>query len=359
MNVLAVRFSAIGDVALLVPAFKKALALNPGLKITFVSKPFFEPLFKGIDGLRFIGINLNQYAGISGLFRLSATLLQENKEGIFLDLHDSLRTRVMRSIWQFRGRRVFVLHKARHEKAMLTRRRARQLRPLKHAADRYLDVFKAAGLINEPVETALPVLADSGRINWLGGQLASDLPPYPQHGRKEFQFGYAPFAGFELKELPPERKLELLKLLLKTYPLATVILFGGKENYTELQLLSNSTGADDFSSRVTLAADMVRSFEEELKLIQQLDLMLSMDSGNLHLAAISGVKVVGIYGTTHPYLGFSPYGQEESGTVGLAGLECRPCTVYGKGKCYRGDFACMVNLPLQKVVDKITFKLEN
>ena len=374
MNVLAIRFSAIGDVSLLVPAFQQALASNPDLNIIFVSKPFFEPLFSGIDRLNFVGINLTDFQGLRGLIKLSSLLLHYNQNGLFLDLHDSLRTRVLRSIWQLRGKKVFVLDKGRAQKSVLTRKRHKILLPLKHAVERYLDVFKTAGVFipfperpddisgtgfsefssTVSVDT---VLIETGPVNWLGGKLATDLPHYPQHSRKAYQLGFAPFAGFDLKELEADRKIELLKLLLKNYPQSTIILFGGKEKQAELQQLCKATSADEFNGSVVLASDLVGNFQEELKLIQQLDLMLGMDSGNVHLAAISGVSVLGIYGTTHPYLGFSPYGQEQSGTIGLEGLECRPCTVYGKGKCYRGDFACMRQLPLDLVIEKINSKL--
>lgn len=376
MNVLAVRFSAIGDVSMLVPAFQQALASNPELNIIFVSKPFFEPLFSGIERLKFIGINLSDYKGLIGLIRLSSRLSSNNNNGLFLDLHDSLRTRVLRSIWQFRGKKVFVLDKGRAEKALLTRKRNKILLPLKHTVERYLDVFKAAGVFiqryDRPAqrtdsnfnEFSLPVSADPliteiGPLNWLGGKLSTDLPHYPQHSRRAYQFGFAPFAGFALKEFEPEKKVHLLKLLLKTYPQSTIILFGGKDKQAELQQLCNATSADEFNGSVVLASDLAKSFQEELKLIQQLDLMLSMDSGNLHLAAISGVRVLGIYGTTHPYLGFSPYGQEQSGTIGLEGLECRPCTVYGNAKCFRGDFACMRQLSLDLIIEKINSRLED
>lgn len=375
LNVLAVRFSAIGDVSLLVPAFQQVLASNPELNIIFVSKPFFEPLFTGIDRLKFIGIKLNDYQGLRGLFKLSSLLLNFNQNGLFLDLHDSLRTKILRSIWQLRGKKVFVLDKGRAQKAALIRKRHKILHPLKHAVERYLDVFKVAGVFinisDRPANSAesgvseissIPtvdtVIIERGTVNWLGGKLATDLPHYPQPNRKAYQLGFAPFAGFDLKEFEPEKKVDLLKLLLKSYPQSTIILFGGKEKQAELQKLCKATSADEFNGSVVLASDLAGNFQEELKLIQQLDLMLSMDSGNLHLAAISGVRVLGIYGTTHPYLGFSPYGQEQSGTVGLEGLECRPCTVYGNGKCYRGDFACMRQLPLDLIIEKINSRLE-
>lgn len=366
MHVLALRFSAIGDVTLLVPAFKKALAANPALEITFVSKPFLEPLFSDCERLTFVGVKLEQYEGLGGLFRLASYVAGLQKDASILDLHDSLRTRIMRNMWRLRGKKVFVLDKGRGEKAALTHKQHKDLHPLKHAVTRYLDVFSRAGFaVGLPADQAANLPGDTGAVNWLAiGKLnlaretdAATLPDYPRHPLRELQIGYAPFAGFGLKELPSDRSRALLKLLLQRFPQATIILFGGKDKLQDLQQIRESLATGELSSSIAIASEMTRDFSEELQLIGELDLMLSMDSGNLHLAAVSGIPVVGLYGTTHPYLGFAPYGQEVSGSLGLDGLGCRPCTVYGNGVCYRGDFACMKELPLEAIVDRIGEKL--
>ena len=74
--------------------------------------------------------------------------------------------------------------------------------------------------------------------------------------------------------------------------------------------------------------------------MQRLRLMLTMDSGNMHLASLVGTRVLSIWGATHPYAGFMGFGQRESDCI-QRDLSCRPCSVYGNKKCRLGDYRCM------------------
>jgi ADP-heptose:LPS heptosyltransferase len=78
-----------------------------------------------------------------------------------------------------------------------------------------------------------------------------------------------------------------------------------------------------------------------------------MDSSNMHLASLTGIPVVSIWGATHPYAGFLGYGQTEENAIQL-NLECRPCSIYGQKPCLRGDYACIQNITPQTIVDKVT-----
>lgn len=83
--------------------------------------------------------------------------------------------------------------------------------------------------------------------------------------------------------------------------------------------------------------------------------MISMDSSNMHMAALSGTKVISIWGGTDPLTGFGAWQQpdEYSIRIPVEELTCRPCTVYGKGTCRRGDFACMEWLTPEMVFEKL------
>jgi ADP-heptose:LPS heptosyltransferase len=94
------------------------------------------------------------------------------------------------------------------------------------------------------------------------------------------------------------------------------------------------------------------SFQKELELISALDLMISMDSANMHLGALFGVPVVSIWGATHPYAGFYGWGQLP-GNAAQIDLYCRPCSVFGNKTCYRGDLACLNNISPLMVYDKV------
>ncbi|HNV67091.1 MAG TPA: glycosyl transferase family 1, partial [Bacteroidales bacterium] len=90
-----------------------------------------------------------------------------------------------------------------------------------------------------------------------------------------------------------------------------------------------------------------------------LDLMVAMDSSNMHLAAMTGVETLSIWGGTHPRAGFSAWGMPPENQIQIPDTEltCRPCTIYGKGTCRRGDLACLEWLTPEAVLQKILNKL--
>ena len=91
---------------------------------------------------------------------------------------------------------------------------------------------------------------------------------------------------------------------------------------------------------------------DELILMSHLDVMVSMDSSNMHMASLVGTKVVSIWGATHPYAGFMGWRQSEENAVQLD-MPCRPCSVYGNKPCLRGDYACMNNISPEMIIEKI------
>ena len=114
--------------------------------------------------------------------------------------------------------------------------------------------------------------------------------------------GIAPFAAHKSKMYPLDLMEQVIEQLSKTNK---VILFGGGNN--EIQILESFQ--DRFKNVTNVAGKL--TLEQELNLISNLDVMLSMDSGNAHLAAMLGLKVITIWGVTHPYAGFAPFNQPE------------------------------------------------
>ena len=90
----------------------------------------------------------------------------------------------------------------------------------------------------------------------------------------------------------------------------------------------------------------------ELRFMTSLDAMLSMDSGNMHLASLAGVRVVSIWGATHPLGGFLGWGQREEDVVQLP-LSCRPCSTYGNRPCKFGDWRCLTGIKEEDVVARL------
>ena len=86
--------------------------------------------------------------------------------------------------------------------------------------------------------------------------------------------------------------------------------------------------------------------------MSHLDVMISMDSSNMHLASLTDTPVVSIWGATHPFAGFLGWRQTTDNAIQIS-LDCRPCSIFGNKPCLRGDYACMQNIAPETIVEKV------
>nr|WP_255813283.1 glycosyltransferase family 9 protein [Chryseobacterium sp. MA9] len=321
-KILAYRFSAFGDVAMTVPVFREFLEQNPGVEIIMVSRKNFEALFAGVPNVTFKGIDLDDYKGLFGLRRLSNELIREFNPDCIANLHDVIRTKVLDRIYRRKGLKVFKIDKGKEEKEHLTDVWNLEKVQLKKTVERYADVFRKMGFKVE---------------------LSHQLRPTSEH---QSGIGFAPFAQHKGKMLPLEKSYELVRILAQKH---TVYFFGGgkKETETLERWESEIPNTKNLSGKLNLT--------EELNHIAGLELMISMDSANMHLASLVGTRCVSIWGATHPYAGFLGFGQSEEDVVQVKDLTCRPCSVFGDKECYRGDWACLEEFNIQKVIDRVNF----
>lgn len=329
------RLSAMGDVALTVPVLREFSRRYPDVALTVVSAPFLKPLFDGIPNLRFFAFDKKQYTGIFGLQRLYRELRLSGVDA-FADLHNVLRSNIVRTFFRIGGIPTAQLDKGRAEKKALTRPENKIFQPLKTSPERYADVFRALGFeldLSRPIFPPKPELTETV-ASFAGKKTAKWI-------------GIAPYAQHQAKVYPEDlmrRVIDELASDVKT----TVFLFGGgKEEKAKLDGLSNGR------SNVKNVAGQL-SFADELRLIAHLDLMLSMDSGNGHLAAIAGVPVVTLWGGTHPYAGFGPFGQPDSHYLipDLNQYPKLPTSVFGN-KQIAGYEDAMRTIAPEAVVSKI------
>lgn len=319
-KILAYRFSAFGDVAMIVPVLKEFLAQNPDTEIVFVSRKNFADLFDGVERLTFRGVNLDDYKGFFGLRKLALELKKEFQPDFVADLHDVLRSKIMTILFKLRRRKTATLDKGRTEKKQLTGKENKVKKPLKPTTERYADVFRKLGFTLK-----------------LSHQL------FPKSQQKS-GIGFAPFAQHAGKMLPIEKSLDLVKTLSKNHP---IYLFGGGKK--EVEILSK--WEQEIENVTSLAGKL--SLKEELQKISELELMISMDSANMHLASLVGTRVVSVWGATHYFAGFLGYGQSENDIVEIKNLECRPCSVFGNKPCFRGDYACLHQIEISEILKKI------
>jgi len=181
-----------------------------------------------------------------------------------------------------------------------------------------------------------------------GGDL-SLLPDGFNCGKDKDQLwvGIAPFAAHQGKIYPPQLMKQVIVMLTERHPDIRVFLFGaGKGECETLREWER-----DFS-QCTYASGRLSGIGEELILMSHLDVMLSMDSSNMHLASITGVPVVSVWGATHPYAGFTGWRQNPDDAVQID-LPCRPCSIYGNKPCVRGGYPCLKNIPPEQILERI------
>ena len=337
MKILVIRFSALGDVAMTVPVIDSLARQYPNLSITVLSKRFVASLFAQMPtNVYFYGVNLNDYRGIGGLFRLYKLLKKEHYD-VVADLHDVIRTKVLRLFFSMTGKRVAHIDKGRVEKRALCRSRNKQLVQLKTSFERYGEVFYSLGW---PITLNFKSIFGTGK----GDASLFKVIATPVDGQR--WIGVAPFAAHQGKVLPVTIMKEVISLLCVDRCNRLFLFGGGDEEKHHLQKMAEGKPqVIVVAGRLTMAG--------ELALMSHLNVMVSMDSANMHLASLTGIPVVSVWGATHPYAGFMGWAQQEKYAV-QATLDCRPCSAFGNKPCLRGDYACLRDITAQEIANKVT-----
>jgi ADP-heptose:LPS heptosyltransferase len=335
-HIAVMRLSAMGDVAMTVPVLRAFVNQYPEVKITVVSRPFFKPFFEGIPNLSFFAFDEKErHKGFLGLCRLYQDLITLEIDA-FADLHNVLRSKVVRTLFAVSGKKIASVDKGREEKKALTRSENKIFKPLTTMFERHTEVFEQLGFTVNLANPIFPpkAILDSGILNIIGNS-------------QQKLIGIAPFAQYDSKVYP----LDLMQEVIDTLALDTkntILLFGGGKK--EIEILNKMSS--DKTNVINMAGKI--KFPQELQLISNLDVMLSMDSGNAHIAAMLGVKVITLWGATHPYAGFSPFNQPfENALVSDRNLYPKlPTSVYGNKKV-EGYEDAMRTIAVEDIVSKI------
>ncbi|UWY29277.1 glycosyltransferase family 9 protein [Flavobacterium sp. TR2] len=338
------RLSAMGDVAMTVPVLRAFAKQYPAVKLTVISRPFFKPFFDGIPNLDFFSFDEKErHKGFLGLLRLFNDV-KKLKIDAFADLHNVLRSKVVSLLFALSGKKRATVDKGREGKKELTRAENKIFKQLPTMFERHARVFSALGfpldLSPRSVGTTFleKAVLSSDILNIIGNE-------------KQKLIGIAPFAQYDSKVYPLDLMKEVISKLAEN-PSYKILLFGGGKK--EIEILDSLS--EPFENVINMAGKI--KFQQELQLISNLDVMLSMDSGNAHIAAMLGVKVITLWGATHPYAGFLPFNQslENALTADRNQYPKLPTSVYGN-KVVEGYEDAMRTILPQQVVDKVVEQL--
>ena len=340
-NLLVMRLSAMGDVAMTVPVIASFLRAYPEMGVIMLSTPRLSSLFEGMERVTFLPVDTKKtYKGVSGMVKLFRKIKRDYSFEQMIDLHDVIRSKELRLMVRMSGKKVYVIDKGRAEKRKLVSPQQKEKSQLKTSTQRYLDVFEAAGY---------PFSID------FSGLMPKDTP-LPEKIAKEIgteaphRLAIAPFAQHAGKILPLEKTEQIVAHYAERGD-TQILLFGGGPAETEVFNAWTAHYANTFS----MAGKF--SLWEEIQILNHCDVLLSMDSANMHLASLVNTPVVSVWGATHPYAGFYGYGQDPSDAVQLA-LPCRPCSIYGKKPCRTNDYACLNGISNDLIINKINNHLE-
>lgn len=302
------------------PIVKQFLEQNPNTELIFVSQSIYSDLFQSIDRLEFYEVELKKYKGLLGLYRLSRELNTKNFDYI-IDLHNTLRTQTLIFFLKFNSRKIYSLDKGRKERKLLTRKQNKLLIPINSMHERYAQVFKKAGF---SLQLALNPIKIPNSIQTVG---------------------IAPFAGYKEKTYPLNKMKNIVCELAQNNK--KVLLFGGgKKEVEELQSWEKlHSNIESIAGKFTLI--------EELAYLKNIDVLISMDSSNMHLASIVETPCISIWGATHTFSGFLGFNQKKENCVENKKIACRPCSIYGDKKCFRKDLICLNSISEYQILSKI------
>jgi ADP-heptose:LPS heptosyltransferase len=236
-----------------------------------------------------------------------------------------------------------VFDKGRNEKKAFVRKENKVVTPLPHTVERYQKAFEKAGfpfdLLNPPY-FALNDSIQAAASEWLAQRNLS---------KKEKWIGIAPFAMHGSKIWPLENYIPVIENILKKTPAKFFMFGGGPREVKYFESISQK-----FPGHCEIVADQLK-IRQEIAILQNLDVMLCVDSSNMHLAALAGVPLISIWGGTHPDAGFGPFKKDADSIIQISRTElpCRPCSVYGKDTCYIGGFPCLTRITAEQIADKI------
>jgi ADP-heptose:LPS heptosyltransferase len=335
MRLLVIRTSAMGDVALTVPVLRGMREQYPEVEMILITRAPFKPFFSEIGGVKlFLPDFKKRHKGFPGLVRIFKDVSRQYEIDYVIDLHDVLRSKLLRFIFKLNGIPSATIDKGRREKRLLIT--GKNKKQLKHSVERYCDVFAKAGFTVTPskVKSIIPspeIHLKQSIIDNMQGVL---------------NIGVAPYAKHKLKMWPENNMISLLGLIAEKRNCRFWLLGGGDEKEKLVELQKKVPGSINLAGELNLG--------EELLFMSKLDLMIAMDSSNMHMAALVGTKVISIWGATDPLSGFSAWMQPDNFSIRIPveELNCRPCTIYGAGKT-KNDFTCMKLLTPELVFNRI------
>ena len=318
-NILAVRFSSIGDILLTTPLLRAIRHTHPSARITVLTKRAYLPLLSHNPHLdRIIGL-----APDRSLLSLAAELRGDEYTDL-LDLHDNLRSRALHLLVPGRWR---TYPKHRLARALLVHAKRNRYRDRRPVAERYFSAARHLQVVpdGKPPDFFVGPEATEEASAWLR---AAGLDLVPS------LVAIAPGAAHATKRWPAEHWQRLIERMVREGH--SVAIVGGPDDAGLAQQLAGS-----LPDQVASAAGKF-GLQATGALLKRCRALVSGDTGVMHMATGVGTPVVALFGPTVEAFGFFPY-TRRAGVVEMP-LPCRPCSTQGGPRCPLGHHRCMIDM---------------
>lgn len=324
VKILIIRFSSIGDIVLTTPVIRcLQQQLDGEVEIHYLTKNQYKSIL----------LSNPKISKVLGIDKSTNEVIEELKnEGYdyIIDLHKNLRSkRVIKKLKVLS----FAFEKLNYQKWLMTAFKVNKL-PNIHIVERYLNATKVLGVENdnEGLEYYIP---DADKV---------DLKTLPATHQNKF-VSFAIGAQHNTKKIPLEKCCEIIQQL--NLP---VVLLGGKEDEESANVIRQKVGDLAFvgCGNYTL--------NQSASIIQQSKVLITPDTGLMHIGAALGVNIVSVWGNTIPEFGMYPYypkNPEKFVIIENKDLNCRPCSKIGYDTCPKKHFKCMVDLENTKIINAV------
>lgn len=326
---LIIRFSSIGDIVLTTPVIRCLRKQYPEAEIHFLTKQSFK-------GIVASNPYINKVHTLGDSFELMLHELKTEEYDYVIDLHHNLRTlRIKRFL---KGVKSFSFSKLNVEKYIYTNLKINLL-PENHIVDRNLEAIASLGVVNDGkgLDYFIP---EEDRIS------KNDIPVSHQFGYIAVVIG----AALATKKMPLHKLKELCTAI--QYP---IILLGGKEDAVDGAAIA---AVDDI--KIYNACGKF-NLNESADIVHGAKLVITHDTGLMHIAAALQKPIISVWGNTVPAFGMYPYygklSAQHYDVVEINKLWCRPCSKIGYNKCPKGHFKCMEQIAVNEIVNMVNHRL--
>jgi heptosyltransferase-2 len=332
---LVIRFSSIGDIILSSPLLRVLRARFPDGQIDYVTRNEYAELVKSNQNLNYT-YEFDAMQGFEGLRVLKRKVRAEGYD-LIIDIHDSLRSKYLRSI---RGpKHVAVVNKRVIERTMLVKLKKNIYKKVASIADRYIEPLRQYGIVNDgkglelhiPDEILFGVSAKMAKLQLNGFERVIGLCPGARHFTKRW-----PVERFAVVGVRGAREAG-----------AKLLVFGGPDEVDLCTTLVDRINEQAGDGRATHFCGQL-SLLETAATMGFCDLIITNDSGLMHIATAMHRKVVAIFGSTVREFGFFPY-EENAVVLERSGLYCRPCSHIGRSECPEEHFRCLREISVEEV----------